>query len=221
MDIVATALNRADLLQRQGFYPAPWPKPAHEIPGSSSRPGGGGGRRVAGWAAGRRGDGRHRRRLPSPSGPPSTSASCWPVPRRSGGRRGRHPRGLDHRLGRAGRAGRADVREARRWSTPVDRAWARPPSRSPGHRRPGGGERARPARSSGAWPSAPMAVDHRRGDYVEACRSATGGRGSMSSSTWVGGEYVERNCVDPARRHASCRWARWATARPASPSASY
>jgi NADPH2:quinone reductase len=29
----ATALNRADLLQRLGFYPQPGPKPAHDIPG--------------------------------------------------------------------------------------------------------------------------------------------------------------------------------------------
>ena len=31
VDVVATALNRADLLQRRGFYPGP-PMP-HEIPG--------------------------------------------------------------------------------------------------------------------------------------------------------------------------------------------
>ena len=29
----ATALNRADILQRQGSYPQPGPKPAHDIPG--------------------------------------------------------------------------------------------------------------------------------------------------------------------------------------------
>ncbi len=29
----ATALNRADLLQRRGFYPQPGPAPAHEVPG--------------------------------------------------------------------------------------------------------------------------------------------------------------------------------------------
>ncbi len=31
--VVATALNRADLLQRRGFYPEPGPPRAHEIPG--------------------------------------------------------------------------------------------------------------------------------------------------------------------------------------------
>jgi NADPH2:quinone reductase len=31
--VVATALNRADLLQRRGFYPEPGPKREHEIPG--------------------------------------------------------------------------------------------------------------------------------------------------------------------------------------------
>ncbi len=33
VEIVATALNRADLLQRMGFYPEPGPVRAHEIPG--------------------------------------------------------------------------------------------------------------------------------------------------------------------------------------------
>ena len=33
VEVVATALNRADLLQRRGFYPEPPPRPEHEIPG--------------------------------------------------------------------------------------------------------------------------------------------------------------------------------------------
>lgn len=33
VEIHATALNRADLLQRRGLYPPPDPKPAHEVPG--------------------------------------------------------------------------------------------------------------------------------------------------------------------------------------------
>jgi putative PIG3 family NAD(P)H quinone oxidoreductase len=33
VDVVATALNRADLLQRRGLYPEPGPKRAHEMPG--------------------------------------------------------------------------------------------------------------------------------------------------------------------------------------------
>lgn len=33
VEVVATALNRADLLQRIGRYPQPGPKPLHEIPG--------------------------------------------------------------------------------------------------------------------------------------------------------------------------------------------
>ena len=31
--VVSTALNRADVLQRMGFYPEPGPPRAHEIPG--------------------------------------------------------------------------------------------------------------------------------------------------------------------------------------------
>lgn len=33
VDVVATALNRADLLQRRGLYPEPGPQRAHEVPG--------------------------------------------------------------------------------------------------------------------------------------------------------------------------------------------
>jgi putative PIG3 family NAD(P)H quinone oxidoreductase len=33
IDVAATALNRADVLQRMGFYPQPGPAPEHEIPG--------------------------------------------------------------------------------------------------------------------------------------------------------------------------------------------
>lgn len=33
VEVAATALNRADVLQRLGFYPQPGPAPAHEIPG--------------------------------------------------------------------------------------------------------------------------------------------------------------------------------------------
>jgi len=33
VSVRATALNRADLLQRRGLYPQPGPKPAHEVPG--------------------------------------------------------------------------------------------------------------------------------------------------------------------------------------------
>jgi putative PIG3 family NAD(P)H quinone oxidoreductase len=33
VEVVATALNRADLLQRRGFYPEPGPRRPHEIPG--------------------------------------------------------------------------------------------------------------------------------------------------------------------------------------------
>lgn len=53
VDVVATALNRADLLQRRGFYPEPGPPRAHEIPGMelSGRVAAVGGR-VERWAVG-------------------------------------------------------------------------------------------------------------------------------------------------------------------------
>jgi putative PIG3 family NAD(P)H quinone oxidoreductase len=53
VDIVATALNRADLLQRRGFYPEPGPKRPHEIPGMElSGRVAAVGDRVADWAPG-------------------------------------------------------------------------------------------------------------------------------------------------------------------------
>lgn len=53
--VAATALNRADLMERRGKYPPPGPKPRHEIPGlefagTIDRVGTG----VAGWKAGDR-----------------------------------------------------------------------------------------------------------------------------------------------------------------------
>ena len=33
VEIVSSAINRADVLQRMGFYPQPGPAPAHEVPG--------------------------------------------------------------------------------------------------------------------------------------------------------------------------------------------
>jgi putative PIG3 family NAD(P)H quinone oxidoreductase len=51
VQIVATALNRADLLQRRGFYPPPGPAPEFEIPGMElSGRVIGAGERVTAWA---------------------------------------------------------------------------------------------------------------------------------------------------------------------------
>lgn len=53
VDIVATALNRADLLQRRGFYPEPGPPRAHEVPGMElSGRVASIGERVEGWTVG-------------------------------------------------------------------------------------------------------------------------------------------------------------------------
>lgn len=53
VEVVSTALNRADVLQRMGLYPQPGPPPAHEIPGMELA----GrvaeiGERVMGWSVG-------------------------------------------------------------------------------------------------------------------------------------------------------------------------
>lgn len=53
VDVVATALNRADLLQRRGFYPEPGPARRHEIPGMElSGRVAAVGSRVADWSVG-------------------------------------------------------------------------------------------------------------------------------------------------------------------------
>ncbi|QXC62163.1 NAD(P)H-quinone oxidoreductase [Aquihabitans sp. G128] len=53
VEIVATALNRADLLQRRGYYPEPGPKREHEIPGMElSGRVASVGSRVADWSVG-------------------------------------------------------------------------------------------------------------------------------------------------------------------------
>ncbi len=53
VDVVATALNRADLLQRRGHYPEPGPKREHEVPGMElSGRVAGLGSRVSGWQVG-------------------------------------------------------------------------------------------------------------------------------------------------------------------------
>ena len=53
VEVAATALNRADVLQRQGFYPQPGPAPEHEIPGLEVAGRiAGRGRRVTQWSEG-------------------------------------------------------------------------------------------------------------------------------------------------------------------------
>ena len=53
VDVVCSAMNRADLLQRMGHYPAPGPKPTFEIPGMEFAGRiGATGDRVIGWTTG-------------------------------------------------------------------------------------------------------------------------------------------------------------------------
>ena len=130
VEVVATALNRADLLQRRGFYPGP--PMDHEIPGMelSGRVVAVGARATL-WQPGDEvmaivGGGAYAERIAV------HERQLMAVPTSVGRRRRRrHPRGLDHRLRRARRAGRAHVRAAPRSSTPAGRGSAPPPSRSP------------------------------------------------------------------------------------------
>ena len=101
VDVVATALNRADLLQRRGYYPEPGPKREHEVPGMEfSGRVAAIGSRVSRWAVGDEvmaivGGGAYAERRPGRAG--------WASP----GRMGTRPRrclgcGLDGRPDREG-----------------------------------------------------------------------------------------------------------------------
>ena len=114
VDVVATALNRADLLQRRGFYPSPplagFAPPAPEIPGMefSGRVAAVGERvtavTVGDEVMGIVGGGAYAERLVV------HERQLLAVPAAvAAGRRGRHPRGLDHRLRRPRRPGRTDL----------------------------------------------------------------------------------------------------------------
>ena len=189
-----------------GFYPEPgpprrtrsraWSSPARVV--ARGRPGRPRGRRATrSWAS--------SAVAPTPSGSPSTSASCCRCPPAVGaGRRRRHPRGVDHRVGRPRRAGRSHLGRygagARRG---VGGRHRRHPDRQ-GRSAPSvvvttsHGQGARPAASSApTWSSTT-----RREDFVEAAWEATGGRGVDVVLDVIGGDYLDRN-VDGAahRRH--------------------
>lgn len=197
VDVVASALNRADLLQRQGLYPSP-PTPGGlagiEIPGLEFA----GrvaavGERVRLWAPGdavmavtgvacfaERTVAHERQLLAVPGGVPLADAAAIPevwitawdaLVGQGGLTSGRTA--LVHAGGSG--VGTAAIQLCRAMGArvvvtcsagKVDRCLAL------------GAERA---------------VDHRRGDFVEACREVTGGRGVDVVLDVVGGEYVERN----------------------------
>ena len=130
VEVVTTALNRADLLQRRGLYPGP--RRDHEIPGMEfSGRVAAVGEQVTAWSLGQAvmgivGGGGLRRTARDPRASDTAGSR-----RRPGGRCRRHPGGLPDRVRRPGRAGRVDVRALGPWSMPVPPGSGRRPSRSP------------------------------------------------------------------------------------------
>ncbi|MEZ5178339.1 MAG: zinc-binding dehydrogenase [Acidimicrobiales bacterium] len=216
VEVVATALNRADLLQRRGFYPEPGPKRAHEIPGMElSGRVATVGSRVERWSPGDEvmaivtGGA-------TPSGWWSTSASSWPCP--AGWRWPTpppSPRSASppttrswSRVGSAPAAGRSCTRVPRasgRWRSRLLGRWA--PARSP----PPPPARWRRFRRSAptSWSTTAPRTSWRPSPRPPA---VGGRRGARRGGRRLPG--LQRGRAAPAAR--SCRWASWAAARPPS-----
>ncbi len=193
VDIVATALNRADLLQRRGFYPGP--PMAHEIPGMElSGRVAAVGERATLWQVGRRGDG-HRR---------------WRRLRRAD----RRARTSAHGRARSsvGVADGAAIPEV--WITAFDALVAQGGLTSGGtalvHAGGSGvgtaaiqiakaiGARVLVTASAGKVAAclelgADAAIDYAVDDFVAVTRDLTDGRGADVVLDVIGGDYVDRN----------------------------
>ena len=154
--VTHSACNRADTLQRMGGYPDPVRRdveiPGLEYAGTVAALGA----RVTNWEIGDRVMGieigrvlRRARRDPLPPG------AADPRHDRDRGR-GRDPRGVPHRMGRARRAGWADERAVGSRPCRRVRVSAPPRSRSPRRSARASRSRARPARSKRAVSSAPI-----------------------------------------------------------------
>ena len=200
IDVAATAVNRADLLQRQGFYPPPPGASDVHRPGVQ-RHGRGARRRRDGWAVGDEvcallAGGGYAERVAVPAG------QLLPVPdRRRPGDRRRAARGRVHGLvervhGRRAAARRDVPRARRRRRHRHDRDPARP--RTLGARVLTTA-RVRRRSSRPAPSSAPTStINYRDEDFVEVVREQTDGHGADVILDNMGAKYLGRN-VDGAR----------------------
>ena len=194
VEVVATALNRADLLQRSGRYPQPGPKPLHEIPGLefAGRVAAVGGR-VSAWKVGDAvmgilaGGGyasqvviHERQAIPVPSGMavadaaaiPEVWLTAWDALVLQGGLA---PGGVALIHGGGSGVGTAGIQLAR---------WA--------------GAQAVVTCSAGKLArclelGAAQAVDYRAGDPIAAVREVSGGRGADVILDVIGGENLDLN----------------------------
>ena len=194
VDVRASAVNRADLLQRQGHYPPP--------PGAPAYPGlecsgviGAIGPDVTGWAGRATRSARCWPAAGTPSGwrcRPGSCCRCRPAstwstpprcprwPARSGRTWSRWPR-----LRRGRDAAGARRRQRHRHVRDPARRGAR---RDRGGHRPGG--QARAAARAGRRRAS---IDYRQQDFVEEVRRVTDGRGADVILDIMGASYLGRN----------------------------
>ena len=194
LDVAATAVNRADLLQRQGFYPPP-PGASDvlglECSGTVAEVGDGvdrlGGRRRGVRAAGRR---RLRR-----AGRRTGGAADAGARRRRPGDRGRAARGGVHGVVQRVHDGRAAARR----DVPGAR-WRRRHRhvRDPARRRSSARGCSPPAARRRSSPPAPqlgadVTINYRDQDFVEVVRAETDGAGVDVILDNMGAKYLGRN----------------------------
>ena len=192
VEVAASAVNRADLLQRQGHYPPPPGVPAYpglECSGVIGAVGAG----VTGWAVGQpvcallAGGGYAERvavpagqLLPVPAGVDPVDAAALPEVACTvwsnlvGWRSWARARPCWCMAAGAGSA-RSRCSSARRWARP----WSRPPGR-------------RSTTGCASWvPRTP--IDYREQDFVEETRRVTDGRGADVILDIMGASYLARN----------------------------
>ena len=197
----ATAVNRADLLQRQGFYPPP-PGASEilglECSGVVSEVGEG----VTGWSVGDEvcallAGGGYAERVAVPAG------QLLPAPgRRRAGHRGRAARGHLHRLVQRVHARRAARRARPSWCTAARSGIGTMAIQlAARRRRPGRHHRRarRPSSTSAASWAPRWPINYRDEDFVERVKEATDGAGADVVLDIMGAKYLARN-VDVARR---------------------
>lgn len=194
VDIVATALNRADLLQRLGLYPEPGPKREHEIPGMELA-----GRvadvgdRVTRWSLGdevmaivsggayaERTAVHERQLMAVPSSLPLADAAAIPEVGITAHdalvvQGGLRPGGWALVHAGASGVGSMAIQVAKAMGARVVASAS--------------GGKVAAVRALGA----DVVVDHKQDDFVAAVKDATGGRGVDTVLDVVGGDYLMRN----------------------------
>jgi NADPH2:quinone reductase len=194
VNVKATALNRADLLQRRGFYPQPGPKPEFEIPGLEfAGEVAEAGSRVDAWKIGDRvmgllGGGGYAEKVvtsarlvsPVPDGLSWAEAASLPeagITAHDALVQCRMVAGetvLVHAAGSG--VGSAAIQIARTMGAGLVLGTA-------------SAEKLEPARALGL----DVGIDYKAGDFADAVDEATDGRGADVVLDFIGGSYLEQN----------------------------